>query len=120
MGLSLVLVLDGCLRLGFSHYFLPLSSNQRGKNIFHQSLFFSVVLKACDYIRRLLPGTHAFLSINIAYCMCSTSILTDIEVSFGCHSFISVKKMQKENIFFPNVQRQFPISIFFFLPLTLL
>ena len=64
-------------------------------------LFFSVVLKACDYIRRLLPGTHAFLSINIAYCMCSTSILADIEVSFGCHSFISVKKMQKENgIFF--------------------
>ena len=79
-------------------------------------LFFSVVLKACDYIRRLLPGTHAFLSINIAYCMCSTSILADIEVSFGCHSFISVKKMQKENgIFFRIIQRQFRlISTFFF------
>ena len=78
-------------------------------------LFFSVVLKACDYIRRLLPGTHAFLSINIAYCMCSTSILADIEVSFGCHSFISVKKMQKENgIFFRIVQLQFRLISNFF------
>jgi len=47
--------------------------------------------------------------------MCSTSILADIEVSFGCHSFISVKKMQKENgIFFRIVQLQFRLISNFF------
>ena len=91
---------DGCLRLQ-SLFFATFVKSKRQKYFPPVLLFFSVVLKACDYIRRLLPGTHAFLSINIAYCMCSTSILADIEVSFGCHSFISVKKMQKENgIFF--------------------
>lgn len=87
---------DGCLRLQ-SLFFATFVKSKRQKYFPPVLLFFSVVLKACDYIRRLLPGTHAFLSINIAYCMCSTSILADIEVSFGCHSFISVKKMQKEN-----------------------
>ena len=107
---------DGCLRLQ-SLFFATFVKSKRQKYFPPVLLFFSVVLKACDYIRRLLPGTHAFLSINIAYCMCSTSILADIEVSFGCHSFISVKKMQKENgFFFRIVQLQFRLISNFFCP----
>ena len=50
---------DGCLRLQ-SLFFATFVKSKRQKYFPPVLLFFSVVLKACDYIRRLLPGTHAF------------------------------------------------------------